>query len=42
MTIAMQSGTRPSVGKYLKNNMRQYGMLLALVAIIAFFQVLVG
>jgi putative multiple sugar transport system permease protein len=27
------------VGTYLKNNMRQYGLLLALVAIMAFFQV---
>ena len=42
MTIAMQSGTKTGAGQYLKNNMRQYGMLLALVAIIAFFQVLVG
>jgi len=33
---------KPSAARYLKNNMRQYGMLLALVAIIAFFQVLVG
>jgi putative multiple sugar transport system permease protein len=32
-------GTGPSVGTYLKNNMRQYGLLLALVAIMAFFQV---
>ena len=31
--------TGPSVGTYLKNNMRQYGLLLALVAIMAFFQV---
>lgn len=31
------SGT--SVGAYLKNNMRQYGMLIALIAIMAFFQV---
>ncbi len=30
---------RASVGAYLKNNMRQYGMLLALVAIMVFFQV---
>ncbi len=28
----------PSVGVYLKNNMRQYGLLLALVAIMVFFQ----
>ncbi|TMV85332.1 sugar ABC transporter permease, partial [Thioclava sp. BHET1] len=31
---------KPSVGAYLKNNMRQYGMLLALVAIMIFFQVM--
>ncbi len=30
---------RASVGAYLKNNMRQYGMLLALVAIMVFFQI---
>ena len=29
---------KSSVGAYLKNNMRQYGMLLALVAIMIFFQ----
>jgi putative multiple sugar transport system permease protein len=29
----------PSVGAYLKNNMRQYGLLLALVAIMVFFQI---
>jgi len=33
------AATGPSVGTYLKNNMRQYGLLLALVAIMAFFQV---
>jgi len=33
------AATGPSVGSYLKNNMRQYGLLLALVAIMAFFQV---
>jgi putative multiple sugar transport system permease protein len=32
------AATGPSVGTYLKNNMRQYGLLLALVAIMAFFQ----
>lgn len=30
--------TTGSIGAYLKNNMRQYGMLLALVAIMIFFQ----
>ena len=33
------AATGPSVGTYLKNNMRQYGLLLALVANMAFFQV---
>jgi len=33
------AATGPSVGTYLKTNMRQYGLLLALVAIMAFFQV---
>ncbi len=31
---------KTSVGAYLKNNMRQYGMLLALVVIMVFFQVM--
>ncbi len=29
----------PSVGTYFKNNMRQYGLMLALVAIMVFFQI---
>jgi putative multiple sugar transport system permease protein len=33
------TATGPSVGTYLRNNMRQYGLLLALIAIMAFFQV---
>lgn len=37
MSMAGKTGT---IGAYLKNNMRQYGMLLALVAIMAFFQVM--
>ena len=44
--IAEQAGPaapgpgRGTVGAYLRNNMRQYGMLLALVAIMIFFQVM--
>lgn len=32
------AGKTGTIGAYLKNNMRQYGMLLALVAIMIFFQ----
>ena len=39
ITGATRTATGPSVGMYLKNNMRQYGLLLALVAIMAFFQI---
>jgi len=33
-------GASGGVGAYLKNNMRQYGMLLALLAIMIFFQIM--
>ena len=32
----------PSAGAYLKNNMRQYGLMLALAAIMVFFQIMTG
>jgi putative multiple sugar transport system permease protein len=34
------SGPRPSYAGFLKNNLREYGMLMSLVAIMAFFQVM--
>ena len=40
--MAETSLTKPPASAYFKGNMRQYGMLAALVAIIAFFQLLVG
>ncbi|MFC2969602.1 multiple monosaccharide ABC transporter permease [Acidimangrovimonas pyrenivorans] len=38
--LAAPDRGRGTVGAYLKNNMRQYGMLLALVAIMVFFQIM--
>lgn len=35
----IQSGQQSSVGRYLKNNLRESGMLLSLVAIMIFFQI---
>ena len=44
MSATPQTGTGQGasggVGAYLKNNMRQYGMLLALLAIMIFFQIM--
>ncbi|KOF21189.1 ABC transporter permease [Ensifer adhaerens] len=33
---------KPSIGDYLKNNIREYGLLIALVIIMLFFQILTG
>ncbi len=33
---------KPSIGDYLKNNIREYGLLIALVVIMLFFQILTG
>lgn len=30
--------TKPSIGDYLRNNIREYGLLVALVIIMLFFQ----
>ncbi|ENP34331.1 hypothetical protein B974_02266 [Brucella abortus 87/28] len=38
----IQSGQQSSVGRYLKNNLRESGMLLSLVAIMIFFQIVIG
>ena len=32
--------SQPSVGDYLKKNIREYGLLVALVVIMIFFQIL--
>ena len=40
--VSENSPTRPSVGDYLKHHIRDYGMLVALVAIMAFFQIWTG
>jgi len=37
-----QSGNSQSIGAYLKNNLREYGLLFALVAIMVFFQAVTG
>jgi len=34
--------TTPSIGDYLRNNIREYGLLVALVVIMLFFQVMTG
>ncbi|MBP1861204.1 multiple monosaccharide ABC transporter permease [Rhizobium herbae] len=34
--------TTPSIGDYLRNNIREYGLLVALVVIMLFFQVVTG
>lgn len=34
--------TKPSIGDYLKNNIREYGLLIALVVIMLLFQILTG
>ncbi|WP_377290266.1 multiple monosaccharide ABC transporter permease [Rhizobium sp. SG2393] len=34
------AGTQTSIGAYLKNNIREYGLLVALVVIMVFFQIL--
>ncbi len=32
--------SKPSIGEYLKANIREYGLLVALVVIMVFFQVI--
>ena len=32
--------SKPSIGDYLRNNIREYGLLVALVVIMVFFQIL--
>ena len=34
--------TTPSIGDYLRNNIREYGLLVALVVIMLFFQIVTG
>ena len=38
-TTALQERANIRIGEFLKNNIREYGMLLSLVAIMIFFQV---
>ena len=43
--MATETGTQkttPSIGDYLRNNIREYGLLVALVVIMLFFQVVTG
>ena len=45
MTTASPSKEGPnvvSIGDYIRNNIREYGMLIALVAIMLFFQIVTG
>jgi len=39
-TDTVTQRTQPSVGEYLKKNIREYGLLVALVVIMIFFQIL--
>lgn len=41
-TDTSPASTTPSLGAYLKNNIREYGLLIALVVIMVFFQVITG
>jgi putative multiple sugar transport system permease protein len=35
---ADETGQNRNLGRFIKNNIREYGMLLSLIAIMAFFQ----
>lgn len=37
-----EAGAEPGVGAYLKSHMRDYGLLFALIAIMAFFEIVTG